>query len=29
LPGMHLLEDSEDAWVECILELADELAGGS
>lgn len=28
LPGMHLLDDSEDAWVECILELASELLGG-
>lgn len=28
VPGMHLVDDSEDAWVECILELADELAAG-
>jgi hypothetical protein len=27
LPGIHLLDDSEDAWVERILKLANELGG--
>jgi hypothetical protein len=28
VPGMHFVDDSEDAWVERILELAHELARG-